>query len=330
MTGREESNRQYELRTKKEIEKMPKVIQDYSYSLSNFTPCSKFIYIVHIKTFVDFLNKECYISGDDYNDFKSIKKMDIDKYMEYSRINPKTGKEYSVNTRNARLAAVTNLFDFLLDNDIIDKNPCYKVDKVKGNKEQNVTYLTKEEVEDIKVKILTTDRSSEHEDLWKYRDYAIFILAFSTGMRKSAIRGINIDDLDLKKKEVKVIEKRNETKIVYLSTQTCDAIKKWIKIREQILDGKEVDALFISNRKQRISVKPFDDIIHKYTKDLGKNITPHKLRSTCAMNLYEATGDIYLVAQQLGHKNIRNTQIYAKATAQKMKDTAELMDKIYE
>ena len=66
--------------------------------------------------------------------------------------------------------------------------------------------------------------------------------------------------------------------------------------------------------------------IKRYTKGINKHITPHKMRSTCAMKLYDKTGDIYLTAQQLGHANIKNTMIYAKATDEKRRMAAEILD----
>ena len=66
--------------------------------------------------------------------------------------------------------------------------------------------------------------------------------------------------------------------------------------------------------------------IQKVTQNLDKNITPHKMRSTCAMKTYTKTGDIYLTAQQLGHKSLRNTTIYAKATEEMRREVAALLD----
>ena len=119
------------------------------------------------------------------------------------------------------------------------------------------------------------------------------------------------------------------TKTVYLSDKTVEALQNWIDKRKTLLGEKECDALFISNRRGRMSETALRAIMDRFSQYVGKHLTPHKMRSTCAMNLYSATNDIYLVAQQLGHKSIKNTQIYAKATKKQLKDTAKLMDKIY-
>lgn len=330
MKGRQESDNNYERRIKNRLNDCPRVIKDYMISISSSTASTRFVYLGYIINFISFLKNYKGISGDDYDEFKGIRKMDIDYYMESIKINPNTGKEASASIRNAKLAAINSFFAFLLENEIINKNPCSSIKKVKDNKVKTVTYLTIDEVETVKKHILLSD-FGDTENPWRIRDYAIFILGCCTGLRNSAIREIDINDIDFNERTLIVTEKDNVTKTVFLSKDTCDALAMWIKKRQDILDEKSIstNAVFISNQLKRMTSPTLNGIIKKYTFMLGKHITPHKMRSTCAMNLYNTTGDIYLVAQQLGHKNIENTQIYAKATENKLKEAAELIDKIY-
>lgn len=329
MKGREERDINNNKWLQERLNNAPRPLIDFMNTLARKETTTQKAYLGYLMDFLTYIQDYKKIDINEYDSYVSIKKMDIDAYMNYTATNKISGKRCGASIRNSKLAAVTCFFDFLVDNDIISKNPCKRVDKIRETVEKSVTYLTVEELEDIKVKILTTSRSQHYEDPWRFRDYAIFVLACTTGMRQSAIREINMGDLDLNKGEIIVTEKGNRTKTVYLSTQTKEALQQWIDTREKLLKDVVTDALFISNKRQRIAARTIQDVVSKWTNGIGKHITPHKLRSTCAMNLYEATGDIYLVAQQLGHKNIRNTQIYAKATKEKMKETANLMDKIY-
>ena len=86
----------------------------------------------------------------------------------------------------------------------------------------------------------------------------------------------------------------------------------WIEDRDRYFGDVDTNALFISRKKNRISVSAVEDMITKYTKNIDKHITPHKLRATCATNLYKKTGDIYIVAEQLGHANIATSKIYTE------------------
>ena len=61
---------------------------------------------------------------------------------------------------------------------------------------------------------------------------------------------------------------------------------------------------------------------------IGKKVSPHKMRSTCAVNLYDKTGDIYLVKEVLGHKNIANTQRYARVSANRKREAAAILDEL--
>ena len=118
---------------------------------------------------------------------------------------------------------------------------------------------------------------------------------------------------------------RNNKRELFLGDDTVRMIKEWIAERGVI---PECDALFISNRKTRITQRTVERIILKYTSDLGKHITPHKMRSTCGTNLYEKTGNVYLVANQLGHKNIANTMRYTRISEQKKRDAANMLDSL--
>ena len=70
-------------------------------------------------------------------------------------------------------------------------------------------------------------------------------------------------------------------------------------------------------------------VMKKYTSDMDKHITPHKMRSTCGMHVYLASGgNMALTAKVLGHKNIRNTQIYADATNEQLREASDIMNSI--
>ena len=107
-----------------------------------------------------------------------------------------------------------------------------------------------------------------------------------------------------------------------------EIIKIWLCDREKLLKNDNCEALFISAKQQRIGVNTIRDMLKKYTYNIDKKITPHKLRSTAATNLYDATGDIYLVADVLGHHNIQNTKRYAKVSNSKKEFAADTLSKL--
>ena len=121
--------------------------------------------------------------------------------------------------------------------------------------------------------------------------------------------GLNIDDIDLKNNGIKIIRKGGNEVIVYFGDEVLEALLPYLEERKQIeaLPG-HTNALFLSI--QRMSVRSVENLVKKYAKTVTtmKNITPHKLRSTYGTNLYNETGDIYLVADVLGHKDVNTTK----------------------
>jgi site-specific recombinase XerD len=224
---------------------------------------------------------------------------------------------------NARLSAIISFFAFLIENDIIDKNPCSKVKKIKKEKEESVVYLSKPEIKRIKKYLLEGNKKNN----FAKRDYCLFALGVRLGLRISAILNIDIDDIDFTNKTITVIEKGNITKNVVFGEDTAEIIKMWLKARSNIINDDN-KALFISAKRNRMSVRAAERVIEDCGNYIGKHISPHKLRSTCAMNLYNKTGDIYLVQQQLGHKNIQNTMIYAKASDERKREAANILDNL--
>ena len=85
--------------------------------------------------------------------------------------------------------------------------------------------------------------------------------------------------------------------------------------------------MFISQFNRRISDDMVEELLKKYSHGItDKHVTPHVMRHSCATNLYEATGDIYLCAKQLHHKNVATTQRYAELSKEKQKKAADILD----
>ena len=315
MNGRLEHSIKIENKIKLKLNNSPDILSDYYYSLSDKTPKTKEVYINYVFDFLTWCN----------NNYAEIKKADVDRYMEAIRYRKdKNGNrvENSASIRRSRLAAIISFYDFLIDNDIVDSNPATKVNKPKNKTDIEVVAMTTDEV--LKVENNIRDRK---ETPWTKRDMAIVVLGCTTGLRVTAISEINIEDIDFENNTLDVVEKGNKTRTVYYGEKTRNALLDWLAERDQM--ETDSDALFLSNRRKRIAQRTIADIIAKYTANLDKHITPHKMRSTCATNLYQETGDIYLTAEVLGHANISNTRKYARVSEQKRRRAADILDDLY-
>ena len=136
-------------------------------------------------------------------------------------------------------------------------------------------------------------------------------LLLGTGIRVSECVGLDLNDVDFKNNGIKVVRKGGNEMIVYFGEEVESALRDYLEVREGItpIAGHE-NALFLSTQRKRIGIKAVENLVKKYASQITgtKKITPHKLRSTYGTALYQETGDIYLVADVLGHKDVNTTK----------------------
>ena len=318
MSGRLQNANKIEISIESRLKNYPKVLTDYYYSMTDNTAKTKDVYIRYISSYFDFLVSK----GDDVTDINTFRNMTLNKLnqyvnaIRYSNVNGNL-IENKESIRRAKIAAIRSFYSYLLDCGEIEKNPCDRIKLPKLNQDINVVSMTEDEIQHVKETIIKSGGE------WVKRDLLLFTLGCRTGLRVTALCEIDINDIDFKENKITVVEKGNKTRDLFLGKDTMRLINDWIKCRGEV---KGCDALFISNRRSRISQRTVERLIAKYTEDLDKHITPHKMRSTCGTLFYEKTGNVYLVADQLGHKNIANTMRYTKISEEKKRNAANILD----
>ena len=204
--------------------------------------------------------------------------------------------------------------------------------------EKNIVRLEVNEVAELLDVVESGDRLTQAQQLRhekvKERDLAIVTLMLGTGIRVSECVGLDITDLDFNQDRIRIVRKGGSESLVYFGDEVREALLSYLDIRkgEKPLPGSE-NALFLSSRKQRISVRNVEILVKKYSRTVTtlKKITPHKLRSTYGTELYKETGDIYLVADVLGHKDVNTTRKHYAALDEehrrRAKDAVRLREK---
>lgn len=163
-------------------------------------------------------------------------------------------------------------------------------------------------------------RAIARQEKWKNRDELIIMLFLNTGMRCSALYKLDLDDIDYTSQKLYVTDKNGVVTDYALSNSLMELIQDWVQDRKLLLNNKQVEALFISNERTRLSTKSISRIIEKYAKSIpDKKITPHKLRATFGTQLYKKTGDIYLVQECMGHSSPKITKTYIRGQKNTMK-----------
>lgn len=322
MKGRIEKDNKVKEKTLKRLEGQPDIISSYYYSMSDKTALTKDNYIRQIISFLKDIN----FSGD-IKQLEAIRSSDINRYLE--KIATKDGAEKRKSDRYVATIyfSISNFFDFLVKDDYLTSNICKRISPPHARIETTPTYLTEEELQ-----LVIQNINKTASGRWKSRDLLIFILGCTTGLRISSIIELNVEDVDLERNVITVTEKGNKTRECKIGSKTAELFKEWFANRQIILDNdnvKDLDAVFISKYNNRISIGAMEKLIHKYTSFLGKHITPHKLRHTCGTLLFQKKGNIKLVQEVLGHKNIANTMIYTHISDEMMQEAANTMDTLF-
>lgn len=322
-SGRYEKELKFEARTKEKLKEMPDVVTEYYYHLvgsgSSFTTVDN--YINYINNFLKFtFPNKC-----PENFYLKVKSIHINKYISALRTKTVAGqvKRTSDSIRAVQWSALNSFFQFLIPT-YLKENPVAETKRPKIKDNPHVTYLTPEEISKI---INNVDNVANGR--MRNRDLCILKLGLSTGLRVSAIVQIDLDDVDFNNNKIRVTEKGDVDNYILIGDNLKEQIMLWLQDREEFFEPCDTNALFVSQKKSRLSTDVVGKLMVKYSNGIvDKHITPHVMRHSCATNLYEKTGDIYLCAKQLNHKNIATTQRYAEISNQKQKEASNILDNL--
>lgn len=251
-------------------------------------------------------------------DFEKIKKITLDDlYAFMAYINNEHSSNDSFRAR--KVASLRSFFNYLyIKEKSISENPAQNLDTPKL-KARLPKYLSLEQSIDL-LKVIDGKN--------KQRDLAMFTLFLTCGLRLSELVGINIKDIEFKKKTLKVIGKGNKERIVFINDLCVDTIKKYLEVRpNEGLIGDDRNALFISNKSTRITGRSVERIAKKYFDLAGIDstvYTPHKLRHTAATIMYrDGNVDVRTLQKILGHESLSTTQIYTHVSDEFMENAAK-------
>ena len=276
-------------------------------------------YINHVVEFMDFYTK----GKKKDNFYETVTDDDIEKFMTSIRRKDVNGEEVEVgdDIRAAKWSSLNTFFKFLSQKKYITNNPMLLTERPRIRTQHTVTYMTPKEIESVFKRI-----STESRQMVKNRDMCIVALGLGTGLRVPAIVNIDVEDIDFKTNSIKVIEKGRKTRDINIGESLRNLLLVWMKDREIYFGGQETGPLFISQKKTRLSVDSVETLVKKYTSHLPKKITPHKLRSSAAMNLHGAGVDILTIASILGHENVATTQRYTRAYDEDKANASKILD----
>lgn len=249
---------------------------------------------------------------------KSYKTKDIVLYMEHIRYKRNENGdvvESASATRQLVWSALNQFFIYMVDSEVMGKNPMKAIARPKTEMHTPNVALTMEELNKVLDGVETYSEDGGNNTGWIERDRLILYLLMVTGMRRTALTEINMEDIDFEENVITVIDKRNKKQIYYIDDKLRNYLDKYLIKRDSFLDGRRpTDALFISNRAKRIVPESVTLLVRRYTKHaLGVDVSPHKLRASFVTLYYEASGhDIVATCKAVGHASIETTNRYIK------------------
>ncbi len=298
------------------LNKSPNTIKEYKYDLARFL---KFMVALSNGIKENNINFDKIEIHDINAEFLSrIDSSDIYEYMSYLA----TTLEVGPATRARKLAAIKGFFKYLtIKANVLKDNPAKDIETPKINKRLpkylsineslKLLEVAKEDNKNQLSRLKDPDKElTEHQKYLGIRDHAIVTLFLNCGMRLSELVGINKNHIKFDEEILTVIGKGNKERTVYLNRACMKVIREYLAVRPNIT-GPDSDALFLSDRKKRISNRMVQTAISEYLNTAGlKGYSTHKLRHTAATLMYQNGVDVRALQEILGHENIGTTEIY--------------------
>ena len=324
VTYHEQTDVENTLRLRDVLKTLPPFCKDFFRAIEpRTTTKTRISYAYDIRIFFQFLLeqnpafRDWSIDAFTVDVLDQITAVDLEEYEEYLKVYQAGDKTETNGERGLKrkMSSLRSFYPYYFKREMIHTNPTVLVDVPKIH-QKSIIRLEADEVALLLDYIehggddLTGQKKVYYEKN-KDRDLALVTLLLGTGVRVSECVGLDIEDVDFKNNGIKVTRKGGNEMVVYFGPEVEKALKNYLEVRKNIIpvEGHE-HALFYSTQRKRIGVQAVENLVKKYARQVTttKKITPHKLRSTYGTALYQETGDIYLVADVLGHKDVNTTK----------------------
>ena len=296
------------------LNKSPNTIKEYNYDLNRF--------LKYISKRFKLSSEEDLNNVDIHNmSIDTVEKITLDDIHSYLFYLGNT-LDSKPSTRARKTSAIRVFFKYLCQKKhLISDNPALDLETPKIGKRMP-KYLSLEESKKLLNTVMDEDKRN------KERDYAIITLFLNCGMRLSELVGINIKNIDFSECKMTVIGKGDKERTIYLNKACMQAINNYLDVRPKTgIKQDSEDALFLSERLERISNRTVQYIVKKELQKAGldiKKFSVHKLRHTAATLMYQyGNVDIRALQELLGHESISTTQIYTHVENEQVRNAVE-------
>ncbi len=319
----DEQNKRNIIKMRAVLATLPPFCKSFFRGIEEYTSTrTRLAYAYDIRLFFEFLHERNSVcSKMDITEYPisildNLSRLDIEEYMEYITLYQKAGKDITNDERGKarKLSSLKSFYNYYFENEMIQKNPAALVPLPKRH-EKEIIRLEPNEVavllDQVEEGAKLTKKELEYHKKTRLRDIALLTLLLGTGIRVSECVGLDIADVNFDVGGIKIRRKGGYEAVIYFGEEVENALLDYLEQREHTIaaQGHE-NALFLSLQNRRMAVRSVENLVKKYASRVTnlKKITPHKLRSTYGTTLYQESGDIYLVADVLGHKDVNTTR----------------------
>ena len=323
------------------IDVLPYYVRDFFVGVELRTSAlTRLNYGYDLRVFFDFLSRKVFrnkkMHDIELDDLAKLQASDFEYFLSYlSNYTINDKQEHCTESGKARkLSTLRAFYKHFFNKNMLPANTPSKVTMPRIHEKEIIRLESTEKNDEIGNMLYVVENGAglskkqmAFHNATRYRDTAIITLFLGTGIRISELVGLNVDDIDMSTNSFVVTRKGGNRSVLYFNDEVASALNIYYEDR---IDNKDIpqteNALFLSLQNRRISTRTVQELVKKYAKIVSplKKITPHKLRSTFGTNLYRQTGDIYLVANTLGHKDVNTTKRHYAAISEDLRKNAAL------
>lgn len=287
-------------------------IKDYLNFLENnqrYSPHTIHSYSIDLYDFKDFIQNTFDI------DLINVKRIHINDW-----IMSLSESGLKASTINRKIVALSSFYNFLVNKNIITKNPVNNISKPKIPKRIPQYVKSKDLNTDILDEDLETNAASDFEPM---RNILIIEMLYQTGMRRSELVNLKNEDIDLYRKTIKVLGKRNKERYIPFTDDFKKLILDYINLKNDFFANKQIDdSFFVLKNGKKLYDKFVYRVVNSYLSDINyiSQKSPHILRHTFATHLLQQGADLNAIKELLGHSSLASTQIYAHSSIEHIKE----------
>jgi integrase/recombinase XerC len=272
---------------------------DYLTFERNVSPNTVSAYRNDLESFVAFLCNDYLTLGRDQLEMGRIDHLAVRSYLAHL-----SRRKLSRASVARHLSALRSFFKYLVREGIVEANPARTVATPK--KEKHLPAVL--QPSDVALLLEQPDPS----ETLGARDAAFLELLYASGLRISELAGIDLDDLELRSRLVKVRGKGSKERIVPFGSKAEAALRAWLGVRGELIRDVEEQAVFVNYRGERITTRSIRRLFDGYVRDaaLRAGVSPHTLRHSFATHLLNAGADLRGIQELLGHASLSTTQKY--------------------